>query len=121
MEQKLKSGHSSSLSSQDRSMLISFIEEYKADNRKSVTNDHILEIVDLVTKNKKPRVNQSRSSSLSKPRFWSPPRLSRRFSPHSLATLRENFSRHKFIQITEHPSKRSQPTMVSLTLFFKNS
>merc|ERR1719450_99286 len=58
MEQKLKSGHSSSLSSQDRSMLISFIEEYKADNRKSVTNDHILEIVDLVTKNKKPNLPQ---------------------------------------------------------------
>jgi len=58
MEQKLKSGQSSSLSSQDRSMLISFIEEYKADNRKSVTNDHILEIVDLVTKNKKPNLPQ---------------------------------------------------------------
>merc|ERR1719394_1832876 len=58
MEQKLKSGQSSSLSSQDRSMLISFIEEYKADNRKSVTNDHILEIVDTIVKNRKPNLPQ---------------------------------------------------------------
>jgi len=58
MEQKLRSGQSSSLSSQDRNMLISFIEEYKADNKKAVTNDHILEIVDIIVKNRKPNLPQ---------------------------------------------------------------
>jgi len=56
MEKKL--GQETTLSAQEKSMLVSFIEEYKSDNNKDVNNDNVLKIVDRVVKNKKPNLPQ---------------------------------------------------------------
>ena len=54
MERKL----AGSLSAGDREMLTSFINEYKSDNNKDVTNDHVIDIVEKVVKNRKPNIPQ---------------------------------------------------------------
>jgi len=54
MEEKL----TGKLSSQDRDMLVSFVQEYNADNNKDVDTKHVVNIVEKVVKNKKPNMPQ---------------------------------------------------------------
>ena len=54
MEEELSGG----LSTQDRDMLISFVEEYNADNNKDVTPKNVVAIVEKIAKNKKPNMPQ---------------------------------------------------------------
>merc|ERR1719412_1328509 len=55
MEQKLSGGRG--LLSEERSMLLSFIEEYKVDNKK-VSSKHVMDIVEKVVSNRKPNLPQ---------------------------------------------------------------
>ena len=54
MEEELSGG----LTTQDRDMLVSFVEEYNADNNKDVTPKNVIDIVEKVAKNKKPNMPQ---------------------------------------------------------------
>ena len=54
MEEELSGG----LSTQDRDMLVSFVEEYNADNNKDVTPKNVVAIVEKIAKNKKPNMPQ---------------------------------------------------------------
>merc|ERR1712045_221033 len=56
MEQKLSGGRG--LLSEERSMLHSFIEEYKVDNKKQVSSKHVMDIVEKVVSNRKPNLPQ---------------------------------------------------------------
>ena len=56
MEQKLSGGRG--LLSEERSMLLSFIEEYKVDNKKEVSSKHVMDIVEKVVSNRKPNLPQ---------------------------------------------------------------
>jgi len=56
MEKQL--GKEAYLSAQEKSMLVSFIEEYKSDNNKDVNNENVMKIVDRVVQNKKPNLPQ---------------------------------------------------------------
>ena len=56
MEQKLSGGRG--LLSEERTMLLSFIEEYKVDNKKEVSSKHVMDIVEKVVSNRKPNLPQ---------------------------------------------------------------
>ena len=58
MNEHLRAAKESQMTDQDRTMLEAFIDEYKSDNNKDVANEHVLEIVDRVMKNKKPNLPQ---------------------------------------------------------------
>jgi len=54
MEEELSGG----LTTQDKDMLVSFVEEYNADNNKDVTPKNVVDIVGKIAKNKKPNMPQ---------------------------------------------------------------